>query len=88
MRELAPLGAGAFGRVSLVAHGGRRFALKRLSKAALAGAGLVEHVKRERAALAECDSPFIVRLEGSYQAGRGGGGGQAAVPFGWMFVPV
>ena len=29
--------------------------------------GLVEHVKREKSAMAECESPFIVRLKGTSQ---------------------
>ena len=86
LRPLAHLGAGAYGRVTLVAAGEARFALKTLSKPALAAAGLVAHVSRERAAGAECDSPFIVRLVAAYQERARVHLLQEAVPGGELFA--
>ena len=61
------------------------YALKTLSKAALVEAGLVEHVRRERATMAECDSGFVVRLVASYQEATKLHLLQEAVPGGELF---
>ena len=62
------------------------YALKTLSKAALVEAGLVEHVRRERAAMAElCDSAFVVRLVAAYQEPARLHLLQEAVPGGELF---
>jgi len=61
------------------------YALKTLSKAALVEAGLVEHVRRERATMAECDSAFVVRLVASFQEPSKLHLLQEAVPGGELF---
>ncbi len=48
LTHVAVLGAGAFGRVTLVRYDGRTYALKAMSKAHVVRTGLTEHVKRER----------------------------------------
>ncbi|KXZ43473.1 hypothetical protein GPECTOR_89g493 [Gonium pectorale] len=64
-QAVAVLGAGGFGQVLLVQYRGGYHALKAISKGFVKEQGLVEHVKREKELMAECDSPFLVRLEGT-----------------------
>ncbi|KAG2497546.1 hypothetical protein HYH03_004293 [Edaphochlamys debaryana] len=64
-QAVAVLGAGGFGQVLLVKYNGGFHALKAVSKAFVKEQGLVEHIKREKDLLAACDSPFLVRLEGT-----------------------
>ncbi|PNW85942.1 hypothetical protein CHLRE_03g199050v5 [Chlamydomonas reinhardtii] len=64
-QAVAVLGAGGFGQVLLVRYAAQYWALKAISKAFVKEQGLVEHVKREKDLMAECDSPFLVRLEGT-----------------------
>lgn len=67
LQEVALLGAGAFGRVTLVRYEGRCYALKALSKPHVVQSGLTEHIKRERAVMAEFASPFLVSLAASFK---------------------
>lgn len=74
-KHVAELGAGAFGRVTLVEykHGTLAqqqkayFALKALSKAHVVQTGLAVHIKRERLLMSSFQSPFLVGLEASFQ---------------------
>eukprot|EP00887_Chlorella_sp_A99_P000268 scaffold13.g268.t1 len=76
-KHVAVLGAGAFGRVTLVKYEGRHYALKSLSKAHVIATGLQarwalgtagrEHIKREKAVMAEFASPFLVGLVTSFK---------------------
>jgi cGMP-dependent protein kinase len=65
--HVAALGAGAFGRVTLVRHKGRAYALKALSKAHVVASGLAAHVKREAALQAGFASPFVVNMAAAFQ---------------------
>ena len=67
LKHVAMLGQGAFGRVTLVKYQGRCYALKALAKSHVASSGLVEHVKREKALMAEFASPFLVNLVASFK---------------------
>ncbi|KAL4451289.1 hypothetical protein ABPG77_009361 [Micractinium sp. CCAP 211/92] len=67
LKHVAVLGSGAFGRVTLVQYEGRYFALKTLSKAHVVQTGLQEHIKRERALMAEMSCPFLVDLAAAFQ---------------------
>ncbi|MEW5303042.1 MAG: hypothetical protein WDW36_005773 [Sanguina aurantia] len=62
---VAMLGAGGFGQVLLVKYQDQFTALKCISKAFVREQGLVEHVKREKDLMAECDHPFLVDLIGT-----------------------
>ncbi|KAI8463719.1 MAG: putative cGMP-dependent protein kinase [Monoraphidium minutum] len=80
LQQLAVLGAGGFGRVTLVKHqagtssggsssgggggsgGGGFYALKQMTKAYIKAQGLVRHVHREKQAMLEVDSPWLVNL--------------------------
>ncbi|GLI69549.1 hypothetical protein VaNZ11_014092 [Volvox africanus] len=64
-QAVAVLGAGGFGQVLLVKYRGGYHALKAISKVFVKEQGLVEHVKREKELMSECDSPFLVRLLGT-----------------------
>ena len=64
---MASLGAGAFGRVSLVRYEGRCYALKALAKAHVVQSGLAEHIKREKALQSEFASPFLVSLVAAFK---------------------
>lgn len=63
LQQLALLGAGGFGRVTLVKHKpaqegpGAFFALKQMSKAYIKAQGLVRHVHREKQARAVAADP-------------------------------
>ncbi|KAI7838861.1 hypothetical protein COHA_007362 [Chlorella ohadii] len=63
LKHVACLGAGAFGKVTLVQYDGKYYALKALSKAHVVQTGLQEHIKREKAVMSEFDSPFLVNLD-------------------------
>ncbi|GLC68711.1 cGMP-dependent protein kinase [Pleodorina starrii] len=64
-QAVAVLGAGGFGQVLLVQYKGNYRALKIISKGFVKEQGLVEHVKREKELMSECDSHFLVKLEGT-----------------------
>eukprot|EP00803_Ostreobium_quekettii_P000241 evm.model.scf_1252.3 EVM.evm.TU.scf_1252.3 scf_1252:22586-28170(-) len=61
------LGTGGFGRVLLVSHGGKYYALKCMSKAYVMESGLQDHVKRERDVMLELQCPFIVNLLATFK---------------------
>jgi len=62
------LGVGTFGKVWLAMHKEAPYALKQIAKAQVVKKGLVAHVKRERDVMKECAAtPFVVRLEASFQ---------------------
>ncbi|PVU91935.1 hypothetical protein BB559_003919 [Furculomyces boomerangus] len=63
------IGTGSFGRVKLVKkrNSDDYFAVKILRKSEVVRAKQVEHVNNERAVLAFCDSPFIVKIQGTSQ---------------------
>lgn len=52
VEQLAVLGAGGFGRVTLVRYKGGTYALKQMSKAHIVNNKLVAHVHREKKARA------------------------------------
>ena len=66
-QHVAVLGAGAFGRVSLVKYNGRCYALKALAKGHVVQSGLTAHIKREKALQLEFVSPFLVSLVAAFQ---------------------
>ncbi|OLY84852.1 cAMP-dependent protein kinase type 2 [Smittium mucronatum] len=63
------IGTGSFGRVKLSKNKstGQYYAVKILRKSEVVRAKQVEHVINERAVLAFCDSPFVVKLLGTCQ---------------------
>ena len=62
------LGVGTFGKVFLVSHREKRYALKQIGKAQVAKKGLVTHVKREKELMCELSGcPFIVNMCGAFQ---------------------
>lgn len=61
------LGVGTFGKVWMVKHREKTYALKQIGKAQIVDKGLVQHVKREKDIMAECQNPFLVNLLGSFQ---------------------
>jgi len=67
LQHVAILGAGAFGRVSLVKYKGRCYALKALAKGHVVQSGLSAHIKREKALQIEFASPFLVSLLSAFQ---------------------
>ena len=67
---MAVLGAGAFGRVTLVKYEGRCYALKALSKGHIISSGLSDHIKREKSLQAEFASPFLVTLVAHFKDER------------------
>ncbi|GAX72756.1 hypothetical protein CEUSTIGMA_g212.t1 [Chlamydomonas eustigma] len=67
VKVLSMLGSGGFGQVLLVEYYGEHFALKCMKKDFVLEQGLVDHVTRERDTLMECDSPFLVKLQGTAQ---------------------
>jgi serine/threonine protein kinase len=66
---LRTLGAGTFGRVKLVRHraSGRALALKVLQKAQIVASGQTRNVLNERNVLLAVNSPFVLRLEATFQ---------------------
>ena len=67
LQHVAILGAGAFGRVSLVKYEGKCYALKALNKAHVVQSGLSNHIKREKALQIDFASPFLVSLVAAFQ---------------------
>jgi cGMP-dependent protein kinase len=65
VKHLAILGAGGFGKVSLVEYRGKHYALKQMAKAHIVDHHLVTHVHREKKAMMECESPWLVNLVGT-----------------------
>lgn len=62
VETLAVLGAGGFGKVTLVRYRGKVYALKQMSKAHIIDNKLVAHVHREKNCMLECNSPWLVNL--------------------------
>ena len=67
LEKIAVLGMGAFGKVLLVKYKEKRYALKCLRKAQIVTMGLTEHIKREKDAMLECHSPFLVDLAARFK---------------------
>ena len=65
--QVAPLGKGAFGAVSVVKWDNDYCALKQISKSLVVKSQLVTHIKAEKRIMSECDSPFLVRMRASFQ---------------------
>jgi serine/threonine protein kinase len=65
--QVAPLGKGAFGAVSVVKWDNEYCALKQISKSLVVKSQLVNHIKAEKRIMSECDSPFLVRMRASFQ---------------------
>ena len=65
--QIAPLGKGAFGAVSVVKWDNEFCALKQISKALVVKSQLVTHIKAEKRIMSECDSHFLVRMRASFQ---------------------
>ena len=65
--QVCPLGKGAFGNVMLVKWNNDFCALKQISKALVVKSQLVNHIKAEKRLMAECDCPFLVRLQAAFQ---------------------
>ena len=61
------LGQGAFGRVKLVTHNGKSYALKMLTKTQIVTSNLQGHVINERAVMMVLTHPFILRLHNTYK---------------------
>lgn len=62
LKKVATLGAGAFGRVDLVTHNSKAFALKIIKKIEVIKQDQIEHVYNEKNVMIKCrDSPFIVQ---------------------------
>ena len=61
------IASGAFGTVAVVSHGvsGERFAAKKVPRKALADQAMRDQFLDERAALASCSHPFLVKLLGT-----------------------
>ncbi|KAA6410821.1 MAG: serine threonine- kinase cot-1 [Lasallia pustulata] len=66
---LKVIGKGAFGEVKLVSRktDGRIYALKSLNKSEMFKRDQLAHVRAERDILAESDSPWVVKLYGTFQ---------------------
>ncbi|XP_064548083.1 cGMP-dependent protein kinase 1 isoform X1 [Drosophila montana] len=68
LKKVATLGAGAFGRVDLVTHNSKAFALKIIKKIEVIKQDQIEHVYNEKNVMIKCrDSPFIVQLYRTYR---------------------
>jgi len=67
--KLRKLGAGSFGKVYLVrkVSNGRLYAMKSISKEHLNNKGLIGHAEIEKYVLASNESPFLVKLDYSFQ---------------------
>ncbi|WIA19038.1 hypothetical protein OEZ85_003698 [Tetradesmus obliquus] len=66
-QHVATLGAGGFGRVTLVRYRGGSYALKQMAKGHIVDNKLVAHVHREKKAMLECSSPWLVNLVATAQ---------------------
>ena len=66
---LKVIGKGAFGEVKLVSRktDGKIYALKSLNKSEMFKRDQLAHVRAERDILAESDSPWVVKLYGTFQ---------------------
>jgi serine/threonine protein kinase/CRP-like cAMP-binding protein len=69
LKQVAILGAGGYGYVSLVQHSTTKktYALKKMSKPHIVAKMQVDHVNNERKLLSICDHPFLIALHGSFQ---------------------
>ena len=67
LKQVGPLGRGAFGQVTLVKWNNDFAALKQISKAQVVKSQLVNHIKAEKRLQSECDSPFLVKLHAAFQ---------------------
>lgn len=67
--EVALLGCGAFGRVTLMRHKStnKAYALKRISKQHVWDTKQVKNIMFEKEMMTRCLHPFILRLEATYQ---------------------
>lgn len=65
--QVAPLGKGAFGAVSVVKWDNDYCALKQISKSLVVKSQLVTHIKAEKRIMSECDCNFLVRMRASFQ---------------------
>ena len=73
MKEIAMLGSGTFGRVTLVKIKGNdeeSFALKAMQKAQIVEFRQQKNVQNERDLMVEADHPFILRLVKTFQNDR------------------
>ena len=62
LQVITILGAGGFGKVSLVSYRGKHYALKQMTKAHIVDHHLTTHVHREKKCMLECESPWLVNL--------------------------
>lgn len=61
LKKIATLGAGAFGRVDLVAYQDKTFALKIIKKIDVVKQDQIDHVYSEKHVMMKCgSSPFII----------------------------
>ncbi|KAG8459372.1 hypothetical protein KFE25_013008 [Diacronema lutheri] len=67
LEQLRTLGVGTFGRVRLVRHGGKAYALKALDKRQLVHMKQEAHLMQEKALLQQCSHAFIIQLVATYQ---------------------
>jgi len=69
LQEVALLGCGAFGRVTLMRHKStnKAYALKRISKQHVWDTKQVKNIMFEKEMMVRCLHPFILRLEATYQ---------------------
>jgi serine/threonine protein kinase len=65
--QIGPLGRGAFGQVTLVKWNNDFCALKQICKQQVVKSQLVNHIKAEKRLMAECDNPFLVKLQAAFQ---------------------
>eukprot|EP00943_MAST-04B_sp_MAST-4B-sp1_P006712 g6712.t1 len=73
LQEIAMLGSGTFGRVTLVCIRGKKdesFALKAMQKAQIVEFRQQKNVQNERDLMVEADHPFILRLVTTFQNDR------------------
>ena len=69
VKEVGVLGVGTFGRVALVEHKGtgKTYALKTMHKKQLIALKQVDHLMNEKALMAMCNHPFLIKLAGAFQ---------------------
>mmetsp|Transcript_5867 Transcript_5867/g.11184 ORF Transcript_5867/g.11184 Transcript_5867/m.11184 type:complete len:1060 (+) Transcript_5867:347-3526(+) len=67
LEEIAIIGVGGYGKVTLVNFKNEQFALKSMLKQALLKMELQAHLEQERESMIECRSPWTVGLDATYQ---------------------
>eukprot|EP00854_Cymbomonas_tetramitiformis_P013461 gene13461-15908_t len=67
LEQKAVLGMGAFGKVLLVGHDSKFYALKCFVKQQILAVGLQNHLMQERNIMMDCNSHFLVNLVGTFQ---------------------